>query len=183
MADGLFGAPIGVGPATPLSTGSPEYQRNIVQNAQQQLAPMYRNALKQNMQAMSGRGLLDSGAEAQARLGTQEDYLRQMGGISSQAATRAADVAEQNRRTLQQQQYERQLFQDKMNFEREMADRKEREHGADIWSSLIGQTAGGLGGALFGPALGTLGLRFGSLFEGKPKTDTTTTPTPTTALP
>lgn len=145
MADGMFGAPTGVGPATPLSSGSPEYQQAIVQNTQKQLAPMYRQALQGNLQSMAGRGMLDSGAAIAARMGTQQDYLRQMGDVATKAATQGADVALQNQRAAQQHQWDVENQQRQQAFQREMADREQQAAGQQAWSNLIGGTLGGVG--------------------------------------
>ncbi len=144
----LFGAATGPGmpsSAGTMTSGSPAYQNAIVQNAQRQLAPMYRQALGGMNQNLLSRGMLEGGAQPQAQAQLQQGYLGQLGNIATGAATKGADVAEEQRRLAQQNQWAMQNQGRMFDFQREMQNRQAEQDAANRWASLIGSTVGAVG--------------------------------------
>lgn len=152
---GLFDAPTG-GSAVNLQSGSPAYQDAIVQGAQRSLKPSYNNALKRTRQDFSGRGLLDSGLDAQAEMGLQEDYLGKLGDVATGAATKGADLAEHNRQREEERGWQTQDRDKEIERLNSIANQGRDDANANMWSNLIGGVAGAAGTALAGPLGGAL---------------------------
>lgn len=151
----LFDAQTG-GEKTNLTSGSPEYQSAIMDQTQRSLKPAYQAALQQTRQNFSNRGLMDSGIGLQGELGLQQDYLGKLANTATQAATRGADVGEENRRRLEQRSWAVEDRDKQLAYLKEQADRAEAAAGADRWAGLIGGAAGAAGSALGGPLGGLL---------------------------
>lgn len=152
----LFDASTG-GEKVNLTSGSPEYQSAIMEQTQRSLKPAYQAALKQTRQNFSNRGLMDSGIGLEGELGLQQDYLGKLASASTQAATRGADVGEENRRRLEQRSWAVEDRDKQLAMLKDQADRAESAAGADRWAGLIGGAAGALGSAVGGPLGGLLG--------------------------
>ena len=145
---GLFDAPTGAAPGagTNLTSGSPDYQKAIVQGATQNLKPAYNQALQATDQNMSNRGLLDSGLGAQADLGLQQGYLNQLGQTATNAATQGADLAEQNRQREEQRQWQVQDRDTNLAYLKDQANQQQSNYNNGLWANLIGSGVGALGG-------------------------------------
>lgn len=146
----LFDASTG-GEKVNLTSGSPEYQSAIMEQTQRSLKPAYQAALKQTRQNFSNRGLMDSGIGLEGELGLQQDYLGKLASASTQAATRGADVGEENRRRLEQRSWAVEDRDKQLAMLKDQADRAEAQAGADRWAGLIGGAAGAAGTMIGGP--------------------------------
>lgn len=151
----LFGPQTG-GEQVNLQSGSPEYQQAITGQTQRQLAPIYRQALRQTRGNLQSRGLTDSGIALDAERGLQQNFLGQMADTATRAATGGADVAEQNRRRLQERGWQTEDRDMALAAEREAMNRREEMMGAQTWADLLGGAAGAAGTALGGPLAGWL---------------------------
>ncbi len=145
----LFDAPVG-GSATNLKSGDPAYQDAIVSNAERQLKPRYQQALNRTRQSFSDSGQLDGGLDKQAQLGLQENYLGQVGDIATGAATKGADVAEENRRTQERRNWQVEDRNKEIERLNNMADRQSSDANRNMWANLIGGAASAVGGGVGG---------------------------------
>jgi hypothetical protein len=157
----MFDAPTGGG-LTPITSGSPEYQKAIVGNTQASLKPAYTSALNRLRQSYASRGLLDSGLGAAAEMGMSQNYLGQIGDVANRAAIGGADLAENNRQRLEQRGWQVQDRDLQLQALRDQADRAERAAGQKQWADLIGGVAmagGTAAGGPFGAYLASLGTK------------------------
>lgn len=130
------------------AAGSPEYQKGIVENAKATLQPQYKRAIMQARQGLQNRGLSRSGIALATEGDIGQQYRGELGRVAGEAATRSADLAEQNRRRLEERGWQETDLAKAME-ERKRAMEAERETAdADRWANLIGAATGGAGTAL-----------------------------------
>lgn len=156
---GAFDAPVG-GSAVNLTSGSQPYQDTIVSNAERQLKPRYKQALQQTRQSWSDKGQLGGGEDKAAQLGLQENYLNDIGGVAEQAATKGADVAENQRLVSQQHDWQTEARDKELNRLDEIAKAQRESDNANMWANLIGEGAlavGTGGGSLLAKYLAKAG--------------------------
>jgi hypothetical protein len=151
----VFGAPTGAEKVN-LQSGSPEYQQAIMGQAQRQLAPVYRNAMRQQRSNLQSRGLSDSGIAIGAEQALSQDFAGQLSDIAARAATGGADLAERNRQRLEERGWQVQDRDLALQAEKDAMDRRERMAGSQIWADLIGGAAGAAGSLAGGPLYGLL---------------------------
>lgn len=144
------------GEAVNLKSGSPEYQAAILQNTQRSLKPLYQNALRNTRANIASRGLTDSGIALDSERNLQQGYLGQMADAATKAATGGADLAEENRRRLENRGWAVEDRDLALAQAREQMDRQEKMAGAQTWADLLGGAAMAGGTALGGPLAGWL---------------------------
>lgn len=155
----IFGAPTGAGVDKPNGAlaGSPEYEQNIVGRAARSLKPAYQSAMLGLDQAGASSGLLNSGVQETRRGMLGEHFLNRIGDTASGAATRSADIGEENRRATERRGWQVEDRDMQMEWLREQADSEERRAQAQQWADLIGGVAGAAGtvvGGVYGGAPG-----------------------------
>jgi hypothetical protein len=158
MAQDLFGAATGPGLDRPSSgaPGSDEYQQNIVNRTTRSLKPAYQSAMRGLDQQFASRGLQDSGLAGEAQMGLSQDYLDRLAGVSEDAATRGADVGEENRRRLEGRGWDVEDRNVKMDWLRQQSQEARDAAAQAQWADLLGGLAGAAGSYVAGPIGGSL---------------------------
>lgn len=139
--------------ATPAPAGSEAYQKNIVDSATRRLRPQYDQAVRMARQAMANRGMTHSGLMNEAESGLRQNFLGNVANISEQAATRASDLAEQERVRQMMRGWQIEDYQKALEERRTAQQKAEDQANAQMWNQLISQAAGSIG-SYYGGQLG-----------------------------
>ncbi len=135
-----------VAPGTQLTSGSPEYQAQIIEQRRRAIVPQYAQAVQKARQVQANRGLINSGlgGEREQELGQEERGVMQ--NVASQAATQGADVAEQNRRQQIADALALRMQGNQFNQQNQMLAKQQDEENRQKFNDLIGGVAGVAGG-------------------------------------
>lgn len=179
----LFGPSTGAAPGTALAlkSGDPLYQQAITTQSMKNLQPAYKAAMASAQQDLANRGLNNSGVSAATTQGLQQGYLGQVGNIATEAATKGADVALENKRITQQYAQQTALQQQEIAAQKELQQNQfNNSQNQAGQSALLGAGekvgAGLIGGYLGGPVgasllTGAVGAAQGGGGAGQPAID------------